>query len=116
MGKVCGNCNHGQYHGFPVLDADSNSVGTIYFWCPIEQHHDPNKIACSEFIEGDPKYFDKLGNILFVHDWHTLYENNPYVDVICASLPPKREWRCSKCGKVTYTLLDQDPEYFGCDR
>ena len=36
------------------------------------------------------------------HDWHRPYEDNPFVDVIKTSIPPKYEWTCSKCGKVVY--------------
>ena len=36
------------------------------------------------------------------HDWHRPLEDSPYCDQVCASLPPKYQWTCSKCGKVIY--------------
>ena len=114
--QICGNCTLGEYHGYPPNNSPRWVIGTIYFWCPKFKHHDSTKEACDIFSMGQSKHFDKFGNQLFIHDWHRPYEDNPYVDEVCASLPPKYQWTCSKCGKVVYVNCSDAPEYFGCDK
>ena len=62
MSNVCANCTEGEYHGLPPADAPAWEVGTVYFWCPIEKHHDQFRAACDCFDLGAPKRFDKRGN------------------------------------------------------
>ena len=49
------------------------------------------------------------------HDWHRLMEDSPYCDVRTASIPPKYQWTCSKCGEVAYRdYRDGKPPIDGC--
>ena len=113
--KRCKFCINGEYHGYCAIASSDCSVSTVYFWCPVKQHHDQNKEACDKVICGPCKTFDKFDNQIFKHEWHRPYENSPYIDVVCASLPPKYSWTCAKCGQTTYTLTSENPPTFGCD-
>lgn len=115
--EVCGNCKHGEYHGYlPLNESQKDAVSTVYFWCPINNHHNSVQNACDKFNSGDPKFFDKYGIQLYVHDWHRPLENNPYVAEVCTSIPPKYKYICSKCGKVEFVNLSESPKYFGCTK
>ena len=49
------------------------------------------------------------------HDWHRPMEDNPYCDAQTASIPPKYQWICSKCGTVTYRECTKGkPSDYGC--
>lgn len=56
-----------------------------------------------------------FNEIEMVHDWHRPMEENPYCDVKTASLPPKYQWTCSKCGEVVYRDCSEGkPPADGC--
>ena len=56
---ICKDCSNGEYHGFKPKYAS-----TVYFWCPINKHHDSYQDAtdCKHFKPGKPKCFDNRGN------------------------------------------------------
>ena len=61
--SLCTRCNHGEYHGFPPEGSPEWEVGTVYFWCPKQEHHDSTRTICfNDFARGKPKMFDKRGN------------------------------------------------------
>ena len=113
--KCCKYCINGEYHGFCPVNSPDWEVSTIYFWCPIKEHHNENGDPCDNFISGPCKTFDKFDTQIFKHEWHRPYEDSPYIDVVCASLPPKYSWTCAKCGQTVYTLTHDNPPLFGCE-
>ena len=44
--NVCANCTNGEYHWFPPVGAPDWEVGTIHFYCPIQEHHDAFRESC----------------------------------------------------------------------
>ena len=64
--NVCANCTNGEYHGFPPAGAPDWEVGTISFWCPIQEHHDAFRETgdCGSFDFGPAKRYDKNGRLM----------------------------------------------------
>lgn len=49
----CGDCVHGEAHGFSKYAEEHGYPVTIYFWCPMGKHHDPAHEPCEHYIEGE---------------------------------------------------------------
>ncbi len=49
----CGDCAHGEAHGFSRLADRMGWPVTVWFWCPIKRHHDVAREACEEYEEGE---------------------------------------------------------------
>lgn len=50
------------------------------------------------------------------HDWHRPMGDDPNADVVYASIPPKYQWKCSKCGEVVYLSCPEgEPKDDGCE-
>lgn len=60
----CSDCAHGEYRGLPPEGSPEWEVGTVYWWCPIEQHHDRYGHVCKDFEQGEPKKYDKHGRLM----------------------------------------------------
>lgn len=58
---ICKDCSYGEYRGYPPVGSPSWAVSTIYFWCPIKEHHNQFKKSCESFLLGEPKQIDKNG-------------------------------------------------------
>lgn len=110
----CMHCSIGEFRGLPKPGSPDYYATSVYFWCPKLKHHNAYQNVCDKFISGNPKCFDEHGDRIFRHDWHRPYEDNPYIEVICASLPPKIRWDCAICNSVVYTTMGDEPPVFGC--
>lgn len=60
----CRECGKGQFRGFPPEGSPEWEVGTVYFWCPIVEHHDFHGVACPEYEPGGARMYDKHGNLM----------------------------------------------------
>ena len=59
---LCEHCERATFNGYPPKGSPEWEVGTVYFWCPVHQHHSPFQGACDDFDLGAPKLYDKRGN------------------------------------------------------
>ena len=59
----CKDCANGEYHGYPPEGSPEWEVGTVYFWCPLEKHHDDSS-HCNQFKAGTPKRYDKHRKVM----------------------------------------------------
>ena len=60
----CKDCAKGQRRGFPPAGSPEWEVGTIYFWCPIKEHHDCMREACPHFERGRNAMVDRYGEVI----------------------------------------------------
>lgn len=51
--RRCGDCKHGEAHGFNREHIKRGWPMTIYFWCPLKKHHDVSRDACELYEEGE---------------------------------------------------------------
>ena len=57
---LCEHCANAGFHGF----RRDGYPSTVYFWCEPERTHNSRRRQCVSFAEGEPKKYDKRGNMI----------------------------------------------------
>ena len=66
MMPICDYCGHAELHGYPPKGSPDWEVGTIFFWCAEHKDHKNRITDCQEFESGEPRMYDKHGELLGV--------------------------------------------------
>jgi len=53
--KRCGDCAHGEAHGFSKVAEEHGWPVTVYFWCPVKKHHNVCREACDSYEFGETR-------------------------------------------------------------
>ena len=48
----CGDCVHGEAHGFNYVSERNGWPVTVWFWCPLKKHHDVTRV-CELYEQGE---------------------------------------------------------------